>query len=284
MNNLALIQENRFGSRKRGANTIPAKIFRTYPNNFNISQKRDDSSLNINFYRQPNNTIFKKLLFTYSKSKEELLKDGIFFEKTRYMYLRYQDKIFSNGFYYSKYYNMQYYPTYFYKITIDSKLLIVNYQSKHRFKYGIYNRNEYNDKEILLNYLKNNNINKEDVLILGNKITGFECTTDQKYFFNSFKTYLINNEDNDAVSNTLLEAIYYKKKFKLMNNLAIANDNKALLEAYNYYGYSDFFNKLDNLNNFCWKDLKKENFYTKYKYLNNIYKKSKTFTEFLDYF
>jgi hypothetical protein len=280
MKKLTLFQENRFGPRKRGSNTIPAKIFRSYPNEFNISSTFNKNDLIINFYRQPDVKIFKNLLFTYSKSKEELVKDGVFFEKTRYLFLKNNNKRFSNGFYYSKYYDMKYYPTYFYRTTIDSQLSIVNYQSK-RYDYGIYNRPEYNDEEVLLNYLDTNNICYNNVLVFGKPMNGFSCTTEQKYFFRNVKNYLVNNADNDSVSNTLLEALYYKLKPVLMNNLAIANDNKAMLEAIDYYGCNNFFKKLNNLNNYCWKDLNPNNFKTKSNYIDNIYKRSKTFIEFL---
>jgi len=278
-----LIQENRFGSRKRGSNTIPAKILRNYNNQFIMNISPSKRTPNINFYRQPDAKIFKNLLFTYSKSKHELIKDNIFFEKTKYLFLKNNNKIFSNGFYYSKYYNMKFYPTYFYELTIDSKLSIVNYQSK-QYKYGIYNRAECQDKKVLLNYLKNNDISERDVLVFGGNIEGFDSCTDQDYFFNNFETYLINNEDNDSVSNTLLECIYYKKKLLLMNNLAIANDNKAMLEALNYYGYDRLFKKLNNLNTYCWSDLTEDNFRTKVNYIDNIFKRSINFTNFLKEF
>jgi hypothetical protein len=284
MSKITLLQENRFGPRKRGSNTIPAKIFHEYKNTFGIMQTSTKINKIINFYRMPSSKIFhpiNKLLFTYSKSKEELIKNNQFFEKTRFLYLRYNNKIYSNGFYYSKYYNMNYYPRYFFKIENylpDSRGIL-------KYKYGIYNRDECNDLKEIFKFLENNKkVQKDDILIFGNSVSGFKCTNNQEYFFNSIETYLVNNENNDCVSNTLLEAIYYKKKLKLLNSLAIANDNKALLESLDYFGYDIFFSKLENLNNYCWMDLNTDNFKERSKYINKLLNSSKTFIEFLNNF
>jgi hypothetical protein len=278
MKNISLLQENRFGPRKRGSNTIPAKIFRRYGYTL-INEPNEDKF--INFYRMPSNKIFNSnLLFTYSKSKIELVKDNQFSEKLNFIYLKNKNKIYSNGFYYSKYFDMLYYPRYFFEITIDSQLSIVNYQSKF-YKFGIYNRPECNDENILLKYIVENNIEKENVLIFGKSIAGFDNETNQNLFFKSIETYLINNVDYDCVSNTLLEALYLNKKILLMNPFSVANDNKAFLEVINYFGKDIFFQKLNKLNDYCWKNLNEDNFKKRSEKIQILFKKSKTFKDFL---
>jgi len=283
-NKIILLQEIKFGPRKRGSNTIPAKIFHEYQNTFDITTEIPKNNYFVNFYRIPSIKIFKpNLLFTYSKSKMELIKTKQFSEKLNYHYLKNNDKIYSNGFYYSKYFGMKYYPRYFFKLTIDSKLSIVNYQSKS-YKYGIYIRQEYNDIIILNNYIKSNNISKQDILIFGKKLPDFNYTFDQNIFFNSFDIYLLNNASYDCVSNTLLEALYYDKKILVMNQFAIANDNKDILKAYFYFGKINFFKKLQMLNEFGWKNLNTENFKKRSEIINNNFKKSKSFIDFLSNF
>lgn len=271
-----LLIEKKFGPRKRGSNTIPVKILQTYDSNYDNTSKKF-----INFYRMPELKVFdKNLVFTYSKSIKELKKNKIGdINKREFWYLRNKNKIVSNGFMYSKYYNMQYYPSYFYKImNLEIKKDIFEFQ------YGFYNRPEYQDEVVLKKFIKENDISKKDILIFGKSIPGFYCVTDQYDFFNNFKTYLINNEENDAVSNTLLECIYYKKNFLMMNEEAIANDSIELLKAKKYFGYELFFKKLSNLNNYCWDKLNYGNSGIKLKYINDQFKKSKTFTDFLKLF
>ena len=272
-----LLVQRKFGPRKRGSNTIPVKIFQAFPNNY-----LKDSKYFINFYRIPELNLFNNnLVFTYSKSIEELKENKIKdINKRKFIYFLNKDKIISNGFMYSKYYNMQYYPRYFYKI--DN--LKVKNKKIYDFEYGIYNRPECLDEIKLLKFLKDSNIDKSQVLIFGKEIDGFYCTTNQKEFFNNFKMYLINNENNDAVSNTVLECLYYKKKFLLMNREAIANDSIQLIKAKQHFGYDNFFKKLDNLNNYCWSNLNTGNSGDKLNYINKIFKKSKTLIDFLDKF
>jgi len=274
---MQLLQEIKFGSRKRGSNTIPAKIFRTFENyeiitdltNLNPSEKF------INFYRIPKKEIFNdNLLFTYSQSKEELIQRGLFTNALNLSFLKYNSKIVSNGFYYSKYYNMLYFPTYFYSIH-DINMV---YNIKKSYKYGFYNRLECpNDREILKKY------SPEELLIFGNfgNEKKFDSLTDQGLFFNSFETLIVNNEPNDSVSNTLLEGIFLKKKIKMENNFNIANDNKALLEARFRLGYDNLFKALDNLNIYCWYDLTEDNFNDRLDYINKLIKQSVTFDQFL---
>ena len=266
-----LLINNSFGARKRGTKTIPLKI----NNEFKLGICTIKENF-INFYRIPNLKLFNNnLIFTYSQSIEELSKNTLDINKRKFYYLKYKDKIYSNGFYYSKYYGMKFYSTYFFRDISKTDI------SK---TYGMYIREECNDLEVLDKFLKENNINKNEVLILGNEINSFANTTNSKYFFNNIRYYLVNNVSNDSVSNTFLEALYNKKRIVLINNLAIANDNKAFIEAYSYYGYSNFFNKLDNLNKYCWNNLTKENFRNRAKHINKIFRSSKTFIDFLKEF
>jgi len=276
---IKLLIEQKFGPRKRGSNTIPVKIFTSFPDNY--SKDKDIKNI-INFYRIPELKLFNNnLVFTYSKSIQELKENKITdIHKRKFIYFLNKDKIVSNGFMYAKYYGMQYYPRYFYKINN----LEVSNKKIFDFRYGIYNRPECLDEIKLLNFLEVNSIDKKDVLIFGKNIPGFYCTTNQKEFFNNFETYLLNNENNDAVSNTVLECLYYKKKFLLMNEKAIANENTELIKAKQYFGYKIFFNKLNNLNNYCWSNLNTGNSGDKLIRINKIFKKSRILIDFLNKF
>ena len=265
--NISILQELKYKhTRKRGSFTIPERIgeisnLEVLPSKFGYLSSNYIPEYFINYYRLPYNSIYFKYstpILIYIMSKEQLKIENKYNNFHLKLFTKYKNIITSNGFMYSKYFNMNYYPDYFYKFNYDFNL------NKPKFKYGIYNRLEYNEKIIIKNLPENI---KKNLLILGEPIDekNIECTYNTKYFFENIETYLVHNCQYDAVSHVLLEALYTKKKLKILNQFQVANDNLEIIKAYNYFEYTDFFKKIDSLLNYCWKDIKNTNdFETRY--------------------
>jgi len=247
--------------RHRGTETIPKKISQF--NNFDLVNQNtmDISKPFVWFFRDPTQLLKKIKLTDIKKIKEN---GSIIYSKPLHQINNpkldlLKDNIVSNGFYHSKYYNMRYLPRYFYDSDIGKS------EPQIDKSYCFYNREECpKDKIELDKFIKNSNLDIKDILVLGKDTFN---TSD----LNKNMTYLVNNCIDDAVPNTLLEAMYAGLDIKLLNNLQVASGTKELLEGKNF---SDFYKKLDKLNEIVWKEQDRV-------FVDKLFYRSKTFTDFL---
>lgn len=282
---MKLIQETKFlDTRKRGAGVLPLYIAEAFSNHEISYFSKDLINLSfIWFYRDitfflKNTKIYNlyKLRNTgtlyYSRSLNELDLNESLMGK----YLIIKDQIVGNGFYYCKYHNQRYLPTYF------SQYYRYKEELPKKYKYGIYLRDECpKDDTYLKEFLKKNNHNPKDVLIFGKSgmFSERNCTLNQTYFFNSIENYLVVSTQDDSVPGTLLEVIRNKIPTILLNELQPASGTKEILEGYSYFGYNKFFTLLDKLNTIIWKQDPTDNINK----INNYFKRSKTFIDFLKF-
>lgn len=284
---MKLIQETKFlDNRQRGAGTLPVQISKQFNYQIEYFTKelmRKTSEPFVWFYRDITSLLkLSRIYFLYkfrgngtlyySRSLQELDLSEEMLSK----YLIIKDQIVGNGFYYCKYYQQRYLPTYFstnYRYTEDIP---------KKYKYGIYIRDEYPDDELeLKKFLQETGTNPREVLIFGKSgmFSERNCTFKQEFFFNNIENYLVVSARNDAVPNTLVEVLHNKIPVTLLNQLQPASGTKEILEGFNHYGYEKFFKLLDKLNSICWKQDPNDNIDKINKYFN----KSKTFIDFLSY-
>lgn len=285
---MKLIQETKFlNNRKRGAGVLPVYIKDNFPihtvENFTKELLKDPDKPFIWFYRDITKFLTLSRIYFLYKFRENgtlyysrSIQEMDLSEELMSKYLIIQDQIVGNGFYYCKYYNQRYLPTYF------SKNYRLKEESLQKYKYGIYIRDEYPIDEIeLKKFIKRTGTNPKDILIFGKKgmFSERNYTFDQKFFFNNIETYLVVSAPNDSVPGTLLEVLRNKIPIFLLNELQIANGTKELLEGFSYYGYDEFFKILDKLNYIIWSKDPNDNIDK----INKYFQKSKTFIDFLEY-
>ena len=281
---MKLIQETKFlKDRQRGAGTLPCTIQNNYPlyeiDTFHKHLFQEDKPF-VWFYRDITamlkSTSIKALYNTkdngtlyYSRSLQELNLNAPSLSKYKVI----ENQIVGNGFYYCKYYNQRYLPTYFSRNFKYSEKFPIKY------KYGIYLRDEYlEDQAQLDKFLKETGTNPKDILIFGKPgmLSPRNCTFSQDYFFNSIETYLVVSAKNDSVPNTLVEVFRNKIPILLLNDLQPASGTKEILEGNSYY-QERFFEVLDKVNALAWSEGPTKNLDK----INEYFQKSKTFLDFL---